>query len=79
MQQSMLTTIDNPHDPFKDYAAWYAWDTMHGHHTANLLARIAFVSSEMSEADQEFAVEVAIDEIVREDVLGKYKKVSRQV
>lgn len=79
MKQVMLTTDDNPHDPFTDYPAWYAYDTMAGHHTASLLARIAFVSSDMSEEDQEFAVESAIDEIVEENVLGIYKKVSREV
>lgn len=75
--ESMLTTIDNPYDPFTQYDDWYAWDTRNGYHTSSFLARIAFLSDEMSEADQSLAIEMAIDEIVRENVNGMYRKVSR--
>lgn len=77
--ECMLTTVDNPHDPFNDYDAWYAFDVRHGHNTASFLARIVVTSDELSEADQHFVIEQAIDEIVKENVSGLYKKVSRVV
>lgn len=79
MEESMLTTIDNPHNPFEDFDSWYAWDTRHGYHTTSFLARIAVNSLELSDPDQHVALELAIDEIVRENVLGIYTKVTREV
>lgn len=75
----MLTTIDNPHDPFDNYGAWYVYDLTSGYHTTSFLARIVNNSEELSDADQDRAVEQAIDEIIRENVLGIYKKVEREV
>lgn len=77
MRESMLTTVDNPYDPFDQYDDWFAWDQRQGYHTPGFLARITVISDEMSEADQNLAIESAIDEIVRENVTGMYKKVSR--
>ncbi len=74
----MLTTVDNPHDPFTDFDAWHRWDTSAGYYTSEFLARIAITSDDLSEADQDAALEQAIDEIVRENVLGLYRKVSQE-
>ncbi len=72
----MLTTVDNPFNPFTQYNEWYAYDRNAGYFTTEFLARIVVTSHELSEADQELAIEAAIDEIVRENVLGIYKKVA---
>ena len=79
MLRSMLTTIDNPHNPFDDYKAWFAWDLMHGYNTPSFLARIAQPSDDLSDPDQELAISQAIDEIVRENVLGVYRKLTRDI
>ena len=72
-----LTTVDNPFNPFTQWDEWYAYDARHGYHTPSFLARIAFTSDDLSEADQAAAIQSAIDEIVRENILGIYRKVSR--
>ena|SRR5436190_1707108 len=72
-----LTTVDNPFDPFTEFAQWYAYDTTHGYHSAGLLARVARSSDELSDADQHAAIQEAIDEIVRENFSGMHRKVSR--
>lgn len=79
MLRSRLTTVDNPHDPFDEYPAWFAFDTMSGYHTPAFLARILKDSDQLSDADQELAVEQAIDEIVKENVLGIYRKVTKEI
>jgi hypothetical protein len=76
---SMLTTVDNPYDPFDSFDEWSAWDLAHGYHTSGLLARLTFQSYDLSEADQRRAIELAIDEIVKENVSGVHRKVSREV
>lgn len=79
MIESMLTTVDNPHDPFEDFDEWYAYDFRKGYHTPSLLARVLVTSEELSEADRNLAIEQAIDEIVKENVSGIHKKISRVV
>jgi hypothetical protein len=71
----MLTTVDNPWDPFTQFDQWYTWDVANGYHSSALLARVTRTSDELSEADQHFAIQVAIDEIVQENVSGMHRKV----
>lgn len=77
MALHMLTTIDNPFNPFIQFDEWYAWDEAAGYHTSAYLARIVRTSDELSDADQDLAMELAIDEICRENILGIYKKVAQ--
>jgi hypothetical protein len=73
----MLTTVDNPYDPFTQWDEWYAWDRQAGYHTPGLLDRIARLSDELSDADYHLAIQQAIDEIVRENVMAVHRKVKR--
>ena len=71
----MLTTIDNPFNPYTHFDEWFAFDVRNGYNTSSYLARIVRTSDELSEADQEVARRNAIDEIVKQNVLGIYKKI----
>lgn len=71
----MLTTVDNPFDPFTQIDEWQQYDEAAGYFTVNYLARIARVSSDLSDLDQSLAYEQAIDEIVEYNVNGMYRKV----
>ena len=73
----MLTTVDNPFDPFTRFDEWLAYDTKLGYDTPGMLARIAKISNDLSEPDQAVAIQNAIDEIVAENVSGMWRKVSR--
>lgn len=72
----MITTIDNPFNPFTQWTEWYAFDEQKGYHTCSYLARVTRSSYELSEQDQAQAVEDAIDEIIKVNGLGFYKKVT---
>lgn len=74
----MLTTTDNPFDPFEQYELWLGYDLRAGHHTNSYLARIVLTSDDLSDADQAARIEAAIDEIVDENLNGLYRKVSRE-
>lgn len=76
MAQHMLTTTDNPFNPFTQFDEWYAYDESRGHHTTSLLARVVKSSYDLSEADQDAAIEAAIEEIVRENVSGRHLRVT---
>jgi hypothetical protein len=73
----MLTTVDNPFDPFTQFDEWLAYDIRLGYDTSGFLDRIANVSPDLSSTDQELAIQNAIDEIVEENVSGMWKKVAR--
>lgn len=75
--EHMLTTTDNPYNPFTQFDDWNAFDMEKGYHTLSFLARVVLRSPDLSEADQFEAEEMAIDEIARENVLGIYRKVTR--
>lgn len=79
MTVTMLTTIDNPYDPFDEFDDWFSYDERHGYHTCGYLDRIAKASSSLSPEDQNFATSEAIDEILKYNVLGIYKKVSKDI
>lgn len=72
---AMLTTIDNPYDPFTQFDEWNAYDQQMGYYSCAYLARIANVSDELSESTQALLIEEAIDSICKLDVFGIYKKV----
>jgi hypothetical protein len=73
----MLTTVDNPFDPFTRFDEWLEYDIMMGYNTSAFLDRVSKVSSDLSEPDQALAIQVAIDEIVQENVSGMWRKVSK--
>lgn len=73
----LLTTFDNPYDPFTHWDEWYQWDMQAGYHTPGLLARVAHSSDELAEVDQHLALQNAVDEIVRENISGMHRKIKR--
>ncbi len=75
MTVHMLTTMDNPYDPFTQFDEWRQFDESSGYYTIQYQARLTITSDELSDADQDAAIEFAIDEIVRENINGMYKKV----
>lgn len=77
MVEHMLSTVDNPYHPFTHFDEWNAWDMRAGYNTLSFLARITVSSHDLSPADESAAIEDAIDEIVQENVLGLYIKMSK--
>lgn len=73
----MLTTVDNPFNPFTMFDEWYSYDIGKGYNTSAFLDRIVRTSTDLSEADQALAIQDAIDEIVKENVSGMWRKVSK--
>ena len=49
----MLTTIDNPFDPFEQFDSWFLFDVEKGYNTCSRLDRIAKTSDSMSEKEKE--------------------------
>lgn len=75
MVATFVTTLDNPFDYFTQFDDWYAFDTQMGYNTCSYVARIAKTSNDMSEHDRMKAINDAVDEILRFNILGIYKRV----
>ena len=71
----MLTTIDNPFNPFTQWDEWKRYDEDKRYFTCSYLARIAKTSDELTDADYSKAIENAIDEIVSLNINGMYRKI----
>jgi len=75
----MLTTIDNPYNPFTHWDEWWVYDHAKGHCTCEYLARIVRTSDDLSDADQDQAIDDALDEIIRYNFIGIYKTVDEPI
>lgn len=78
-RECRITTTDNPFDPFDNFEQWFLFDVTKGYNTCAYLGRVAHTSDALSDAENAEAVEAAIDEIIRFDVMNVYKKVTRMV
>lgn len=79
MAEVMLSLVSNPYDPFAQYDDWLLFDHHEGFDTAGLLARTVSTSDALSDADQELAVEQAVDSIIaNQSFAGLYKRVERK-
>lgn len=72
-----LTTYDNPYNPFTEFDSWFMYDEDKGYHTCAYLARIARTSDQLSDAENDWEIERAIDEIIKYDFMNIYRKVKR--
>lgn len=75
--ECMLTTIDNPYNPFEQFESWLLFDTEHGYNSSSYLARIATFSDDMSENEKDVEIERAIDEIIKYDFTGQRMKIRK--
>ena len=77
-RKCMLTTIDNPYNPFEDFTSWFMFDNQRGYNSSAYLGRIAKTSDQLSDEENNDEIERAIDEIIMYDALNIYKKVVKE-
>ena len=76
-KKCMLTTFDNPYDPFEQFTLWFLFDVEKGYNTCGKLDRISNYSDDMTEKEVNDEHNRAIDELISFDFLNIYKKVPR--
>lgn len=83
MAKCMLTTTDNPFDPFEQFDSWYQFDLDRSRQNGtndccSYLDRIARTSDQLSEEENDKEIERAIDEIIKYDFTNTYKKMKKE-
>lgn len=76
--ECMLTTVDNPFDPFEQFISWHLFDIEKGYNTSELLARFVELSEDMTQKEINEEIERAIDEIILNNPLSIFVKVKRK-
>jgi hypothetical protein len=79
LKATWVTTEDNPYDYFDDFDNWYQFDVSHGYDTCGYMARLLFTSPELSPALNASETERCVDEVIKFNLTGNYKKVERMV
>lgn len=76
MPEYKLTTFDNPYSPFDEFDAWYHFDEIEkGYGSVEYLARIIEM---FDDYDEDFAEQVAINEICKHNVRGIWTKITKE-
>lgn len=68
----MLSTSDNPYNPWIDYDKWYDWDQAAGYHTPQYIARLANTLAGLPDDQEQVAVDLAIASILDVNITGNY-------
>ena len=75
-KEFMLSTSDNPFNPFTQPDEWFAFDYSHGYNTLAYLARIAETTEEGFEIENRLAINEAIEDAIRFNLTGNRIKVA---
>ena len=70
----LLTTIDNPYDPFEEFSLWNLFDKEKGHNTCELIGRLSRMSFDMTSKEEEEEYDRVVDFIILHDLQDKYKR-----
>ena len=79
MIRCFLTTVDNPYSPYEQFEDWYRFDTDKGYNSSGLLMRMAYTSDQLTDAENAYEIEQAIDQIVTNDPLNICKKLKLDI
>lgn len=76
---TLITTTDNPFDPFTDFDKWIRYDKDKGYNTWSLVCRLAKLSDELSDDEFYDEVSAACEEIAYFNLSGKHKKIVGEI
>lgn len=75
MKSYLLTTVDNPYHPIDQYDDWRQFDMEHGYYTEQRLAKVAAISYSLTDLENQRNINAAVDDFIRLDELGLYKRI----
>ena len=73
----MLTTVDNPFNPFDDFDSWLLFDKEKGYDSCERLARLLEITEEMSQKEIEEERIRAMNRLIELDVTDTFITVTQ--
>ena len=77
VKEYMLSTSDNPYNPFTQFREWYAFDVANGYNTCSYLARICEYTDDVSDREERLSINDAIEEALMFNLTGNRIKVEK--
>ena len=72
-----ITTMDNPYNPFEQFALWDLFDKEKGYYSNQKVARLVRFTEDMTEKEMLEEYERAIDQLISLDFTNTFIKVYR--
>lgn len=73
----MLSTSDNPYNPFTQFREWFAFDIANGYNTCSYLARVCELSEDVCDRETRLSINDAIEEALQFNLTGNRIKVAK--
>jgi hypothetical protein len=70
VKELMLSTSDNPYNPFTQFREWYAFDIANGYNTCSYLARVCELSEDVCDRETRLSINDAIEEALMFNLTG---------
>lgn len=83
-KQIMITTVDNPYDPYDQFAEWLVYDMVKGYRTCERLGSIVIESDQMTDSEIFDVTERGCERLCKTGAIDKngnvveYKKLIRE-
>ena len=74
----MLSTKDNPFNPFEDFQNWFNFDSDKGYNSCGILARLVDIDIDLPPSIEAAVTEDAIDSFIESDPTNMYIKVQKE-
>ena len=71
----LLSTLDNPYDPFTQFNEWNQYDILKGYNTLAYLGRVTNFPEEATESEKNDVIDSAIAQAIELNITGNYIKV----
>lgn len=78
IKDCMLSTVDNPYDPFEQFNLWLMFDKEKGYDSCERLARLVNLTDDMTQKEIDEETERAIDELIKLDFTDTFIKVYKE-
>ena len=69
--QSLITTVDNPWNPFTDWDNWLSFDIQKGYNTCERLASLAITSDSLSDEENKESIERSMKVMMQTGAISK--------
>lgn len=60
----MITTFDNPYNPFEQFDLWFLYDIEKGYNTCGKLDRLTNINDDMSQKEINDEIDRAMDKLI---------------